>query len=216
MARPRTELALVKVFVAPRILTVEELSRRLDASRSTILRRLHEHGYHSSYNHSGRFLTIPEITEFDSHGLWTFKTARFSRHGNLKDTIEHFVGSSEAGLKHQELAELLAVRVHNPLLDLVEDGKVARQRIGGSYVYLSPKTRAQKQQAKRRFALVKEAEKPRVTSGQIIATLLELIKDSEATPAEIAARCQRAGTSISRQVVEVIFARYELDKKRAP
>jgi hypothetical protein len=206
----------VKVFLAPRVLTIEELLRRFDASRSTILRRLEEHGYYSSYNHSGRFLTIPEVTEFDSRGLWSFRTARFSRHGSLGHTVEHFVNSSDSGLNHQELASLLAVRVHNVLLDLVEDGRVTRQQIGGSYVYLSSKPRVRRNQAKRRTALVKEAETRRASSRQIIATLLELIKDSEATPGEIAARCQRAGTSISRQLVEAIFERYDLDKKRAP
>lgn len=216
MARPRRELAVAKVFLAPRILTIEELSRRLDASRSTILRRLNEHGCYSSYNHSGKFLTIPEIAEFDSRGLWSFKTARFSKHGNLKKTIEHFVGSSEAGLKHAELATLLAVRVHNPLLGLVERGRVARQRIAGSFVYLSPKARKRKQQARQRSALVKDAEKPRPTSRQIIATLLELLAKPDSTPAQIAVRCQKAGTSISRQLVEIIFQRYDLDKKRAP
>lgn len=216
MVRPRRELALGKIFLAPRILTLEELSRKLEASRSTILRRLDEHGYYSSYNHSGRFLTIAQVAEFDSRGLWSFKSARFSKHGNLKETLEHFVSSSEAGLNHQELATLLAVRVHNPLLDLVEDGRLARQQIGGSYVYSSPKARKGKQQLKRRIALVKETEKPRPSSRQIIATLLERITDSESTPAEIVARCQKAGTSISPQLVEVIFERYDLDKKRAP
>ncbi len=216
MARPRRELALVKAFLAPRILTLEQLSRKLDASRSTILRRLHEHGYYSSYNHSGRFLTIGEVTEFDSRGLWSFKTARFSEHGNLKETVAHFVASSEAGLNHQELAAVLAVRLHNPLLELVEDGRVWRQRLGGRYVYFSSKARARKQQVRQRMALVKAAEKPRPSSRQIIATLLELIQDPEATPAEILARCQSAGTSISSQLIEVIFERYDLDKKRAP
>lgn len=216
MARPRRELGLVKVFLAPRILAIEQLSRKLDASRSTILRRLDEHGYYSSYNHSGRFLTIGEVAEFDSRGLWSFKTARFSEHGNLKATVEHFVTSSEAGLNHQELAMLLAVRLHNPLLDLVADGRVSRQRLGGRYVYFSSKARDRKQQVKRRIALVKEAAKPRPSSRQIIATLLELIKDPKATLAEILARCQRAGTSISRPLLEVIFERYDLDKKRAP
>lgn len=216
MARPRRELDLSKLFLAPRILTLDQLSRKLEASRSTILRRLDEHGYYSSYNHSGRFLTIAEVAEFDSRGLWSFKTARFSKHGKLKETLEYFVGSSEAGLNHPELTTLLGVRVHNPLLDLVEDGRVARQRVGGSYIYLSPKAREQKRQLKRRIALLKEAEKPRPSSRQVIATLLELIADSEATPAQIALRCQRAGTSISRKVVELIFERYDLDKKRAP
>ncbi len=216
MARPRRELALVKVFLAPRILTIEQLSRKLDASRSTILRRLDEQGYYSSYNHSGRFLTIGKVAEFDSRGLWSFKTARFSEHGSLKETVEHFVTSSEAGLNHQELATLLAVRVHNPLLDLVEDGRVSRQRLGGSYVYFSSKARDRKQQVDQRTALVKETEKPRPSSRQVIATLLELIKDPKVTPAEILARCQRAGTSTSRQLLEVIFERYDLAKKKAP
>jgi len=216
MARPRRELALVKAFLAPRVLTLEQLSRKLDASRSTILRRLDEHGYYSSYNHSGRFLTIGEVTEFDSRGLWSFKTARFSEHGNLKETAAHFVASSEAGLNHQELAALLAVRLHNPLLELVEDGRVSRQRLGGRYVYLSSKARDRSPQVRQRTALVKEAEKPRPSSRQIIATLLELIKDPEATAAEILGRCQRAGTLISGQLLEVIFERYDLDKKRAP
>jgi len=216
MARPRRELDLAKLFLAPRVLTLDQLSRKLEASRSTILRRLDEHGYYSSYNHSGKFLTIAEVAEFDSRGLWSFKTARFSKHGKLKETLEHFVSSSEAGLNHPELTTLLGVRVHNPLLDLIEDGRVARQRIGGGYIYLSPKAREQKRQLKRRIALLKEAEKPRPSSRQIIATLLELIADSEATPAQIALRCQRAGTAISRKVVELIFERYDLDKKRAP
>ena len=109
MVRPRRELALGKIFLAPRILTLEELSRKLDASRSTILRRLDEHSYYSSYNHSGRFFTIAEVAEFDSRGLWSFKAARFSKHGNLKEPLEYFVNSSEAGLNHPELATLLAL-----------------------------------------------------------------------------------------------------------
>lgn len=216
MARPRREIELAKVFLAPRIITMEQLSRKIDASRSTILRRLGEHGYYSSYNYGGKFLTIPDVAEFDSRGLWCFKTARFSKHGRLKDTVEHFVHTSEAGLNHSELAGLLEVRVHNALLDLVEAVRVVRQRIGGSYVYLSARARERKRQHERRLALVKEAEKPRPTSRQIIATLLQLIADPQATQDEIVTRCQKAGTPISRQIIEGIFKRYDLAKKRAP
>ncbi len=216
MARPRRELALGKMFLAPRILTIEQLCRKLEASRSTILRRLYEHGYHSSYNHSGRFLTIAEVADFDSHGLWSWKTARFSKHGNLKETVEHFVASSDAGMNHRELRMLLGVRMHNPLLHLVEEERISRGRLGHSYVYFNSKARDRSQQVQRRTALLKEAEKPRPTNRQIIATLLELIKDPEATREDILGRCQRAGTSISRQLIDVIFDLYDLDKKRAP
>jgi len=206
----------VKTFLAPRILTLEQLCRKLDTSRSTILRRLGEHGYHASYNHSGRFLTLPEVADFDARGLWSWKTARFSEHGNLKDTVRHFVTASESGMNHQELTMLLGVRVHNALLALVEDRRLSRERLGARYVYFSSKVRDRRPQVRRRAVLLKEAEKPRPSHRQIIATLLELIKDPKATRHTILARCQRAGTLLSRPLVDVIFARYDLDKKRAP
>jgi hypothetical protein len=201
MSRPRREIALAKTFSAPRVLTLHQLCQTLRCSRSTILRRLAEHGYYSSYNHSGKFLTIPEMVPFDSRGLWSCRTARFSKHGTLKDTVAYLAQSSPQGMTHEELATLLAVRVHNTLLQLIREGILRRQRMGPTFVYLS---------AKRSVRTV------RPTSQQTIATLLELIQDPKATRQRIVSRCQRGGVSISPQVVDAIFERYELDKKRAP
>ena len=66
MSRSRKEVSLVRTFMGPRILTLEQLCRRVDLSRSSVIRRLKEHGYHSSYNWAGRFLTIDEVADFDS------------------------------------------------------------------------------------------------------------------------------------------------------
>ena len=65
MVRPRKEFDVVQTFRAARVLTLDQLCRKMCSSRSTVLRRLDEHGYHSSYNHSGKFLTIDEVAEFD-------------------------------------------------------------------------------------------------------------------------------------------------------
>jgi F420-dependent methylenetetrahydromethanopterin dehydrogenase len=62
---------------------------------------------------------------------------------------------------------------------------------------------------------MKTSERPRATSQQKIATLLELIKDPKATRQEIVVRCRRAGIGIKPKVVDVVFDQYELDKKRA-
>ena len=205
MVRPRRELDVVKTFRAPRILTLEELCRRLHSSRSTIVRRLKEHGYHSSYNHAGKFLTIDEVADFDSRGLWVWKTARFSRHGNLKETVNFFVGDSERGMSHQELASLLAVRTHNTLLELDEEKRIRRERLGPTFVYLSRKASVRREQVRRRRSLLDEPKKPRPTSQQIIVTLLELIKDPTAQRQQIVLRCQRSGVSILREQVDAIF-----------
>jgi hypothetical protein len=215
MVRPRRELDIVDTFRVPRVLTLQQLCGKLRSSRSTVLRRLDEHGYYSSYNHSGSFLTIDEVADFDSRGLWLWKTARFSKHGNLKQTVNFFVQDSKQGITHEELATLLGVRAHNTLLELVQEKKIRRERLGPTFVYLSRKRSARAEQARRRRSLLAQPKKPRPTSRQIIAALLQLIKDPAATRQQIALRCQRSGVSIPRELVDTIFQTYDLDKKRA-
>jgi len=215
MVRPRRELDVIDTFRAPRVLTLERLCGKLRSSRSTVLRRLEEHGYYSSYNYSGRFLTIEEVVDFDSRGLWVWKTARFSRHGNLKQTANFFVEESKQGITHEELATLLGVRAHNTLLDLVQEKKIRRERLGPTFVYLSRKTSLRAEQVRRRKSLLAQPQRPRPTSRQIIATLLQLIKEPVASRQQIVLRCQRSGVAITRELVDAIFETYDLDKKRA-
>jgi hypothetical protein len=212
MVRPRRELDVANTFRAPRVLTLEQLCGKLRSSRSTVLRRLDEHGYYSTYNHSGRFLTIDEVADFDSRGLWVWKTARFSRHGNLKQTVNFFVEDSKQGITHEELAALLGVRAHNTLLELVHEKKIRRERLGPTFVYLSRKTSLRAEQVRRRKSLLlAQPKKPRPTSRQIIATLLQLIKDPVASRQQIVLRCQRSGVPISRELVNAVFQTYDLD-----
>ena len=216
MSRPRHSIDVLQTFRAPRILTLEQLCQRLHCSRSTVLRRLHEHDYHSSYNQAGKFLTLEAVADFDSRGLWVWKTARFSKHGNLKDTVDFFVNQSHQGMTHQELASLLAVRTHNSLLELVEEKRLCRERLGPSFVYFSPKASLRRQQTHRRKSLLLEPKRPRPSSPQIIAVLLELIQDPAAQQPQILLRCQRSGVLMAREQVDAIFEKYDLDKKRAP
>jgi len=215
MGRPRKELDVVRTFHAPRVLTLEQLCRTMDASRSTVLRRLEEHGYHSSYNQGGKFFTIDEVAQFDARGLWFWKAARFSTHGSLKETVWHLVEDSQQGMTQEELASLLEVRTHNPLLELVEEGWIHRERLGPTFVYLSHKVTRRREQIRRRKARLAESKKPHPTSRQVIATLLELIKNPRAERDQIVLRCQRTGVAVSRDLVNVIFETYDLDKKRA-
>ena len=216
MVRPRKEFDVVRAFRAPRVLTLEQLCRKMRASRSTVLRRLDEHGYYSSYNQSGKFFTINEVAQFDSHGLWVCNAARFSEHGNLKETAWHFVENSQHGMTHEELAALLGVRSHNSLLELVQEEWTHRERLGSTFVYFSHQASVRRKQVHRRKSLLEEGEKPRPSARQIIAALLELIKDPQAPRQKIVLRCQRSGVPISHQLVDAIFETYDLDKKRAP
>jgi len=215
MGRHKEEVPLVKMFLAPRILTLDELCERLRISRSTVIRRLQEHHYYSSYNFAGKFLTIDEVAEFDIRGLWAWKGARFSKHGTLKKTVEHFVQASERGMTHEQLVTLLSVRTHNVLLGLVESDRIQRERVGSTFVYLSSQRSARREQMLQRESYLKDLQRPVPTNRQVITTLLELIENRAVQRQAIVARCRRAGVMISRDIVDAIFETYDLDKKRA-
>lgn len=215
MVRPQKQIEIPAVFRGPRVLTLDQLGQRLAVSRRTVLRRLAEYGYFTSYNLKGRFLTIKEVAAFDSRGLWFWNSARFSGHGTLKETARHFVEGSERGLTHEELSELLGVRVHNTLLELVEQKMAHREKLGPAFVYVSVKQTARRKQLRLRIAFMEENRKPRPTSRQVIATLLEFINNPQAARELIVAHCQRVGVAISQAIVERVFEMYDLDKKRA-
>lgn len=215
MSRPRKQLSLVRTFLTHRVLTLVQLSDQMGCSRRTVLRRLKEHGYFSSYNLCGKFMTIEEVANFDSRGLWLCKDAYFSKFGTLRNTIHQFVQGSEKGITQGELAIALGLRVHDTLLHLVHEGKIRRERLGSSFVYLSSKQLIQRTQIRQRKVFIKTSERPRATSQQKIAILLELIMDPKVERQEIVARVKRKNVSISRDVVDTIFDKFDLDKKRA-
>ncbi len=70
----------------------------------------------------------------------------FSRFGSLLDTSERFVTDAERGLFTSELVKLLHVEVHEPLLRLVRQRRVAREKVSGAYLYCARDTARRKAQ----------------------------------------------------------------------
>jgi hypothetical protein len=121
---------LKKLFKKARVATLDELFEVLETrSRVTVFRRLKEMGYLSSFTHNGRYYTLTELPDFDERGLWFFRNIGFSRAGTLKETTFELVETSFEGRTHEELKNLLRVRVHNTLLTLVREGRIGRERL---------------------------------------------------------------------------------------
>jgi hypothetical protein len=118
-------------------------------------------------------------------------------------------------MTHEELASLLAVRVHNPLLELTREGLIRRERVGSTFVYLHPKRKRLVEQRRQRKAAIAQRPAVHPTHRQTVATLLELIQDPKVTREQIVRRCRHGGVPISLPVVAAIFERFDLDKKRA-
>ena len=136
-----------ELLAKQKIATMPELKTALGTHvNMTVIRKLKELSYHSSYSHKGRYYTLDEIADFDSEGLWSFESVLFSIYGTLMQTVKAFVNNCEAGFSGRELESLLHIAVKEPLLRLYRRNEIQRERISGFYVYFSTESNTRKRQ----------------------------------------------------------------------
>ncbi len=207
--------ALLRLFRRRPIVTLDNLLETLRTrSRMSVFRRLSALDYLTSYSHAGRYYTLQEIPEFDEGGLWHHLGVSFSRYGSLKSTVEHIVNDSEAGKTHPELELSLKVRVHNTLLDLVEEERIGRVQTDRYFLYVSSKRRKAKAQVARRQEVIEREAAESPTSAVVIEVLLEIIHGAkvEVEPSAIAARLATRGISVTAAQVEALLKKHGLKK----
>ena len=152
---------LVQAFRRHKVLTLPAMMEALGTTtRITVFRKLDQLPYRSSYSHAGKYYTVEEMPDWDGQGLWVYQGIRFSRHGTLLDTLQYFIDTDPSGWRAQELEQRVGVRVHNALSDLHRRGRVAREQIGGAFVYVSATA------GKRQLAQRRQAEEARVLAAR--------------------------------------------------
>jgi hypothetical protein len=129
---------LTQVLRRAKITTMPELKRALGTEVDvTVFRKLKQLAYRTSYSHRGSYYTLDETARFDEQGLWSFRSVWFSRQGTLLDTVADFIERSESGYFAEELDAQLHVGTKEPLLRLVQQKRICRQRVSGLYLYCS-------------------------------------------------------------------------------
>lgn len=152
---------LSALLLQRRIATLDEMKEALATSSTmTVFRQLKEQGYLTSYSHRGQYYTLVEIPDFDEQGLWSCRSVWFSQQGKLGATCQHWVEHSETGWTARELEQRLQAEVKRPLLQLVRQKRIEREKIGGVYVYL-----AREQGQQRRQRLLRQDRSCAASSG---------------------------------------------------
>ena len=174
----------------------------------------------SSYTHTGRYYTLASVPDFDPDGLWRYQGIGFSRDGTLKATVRRLAESAEAGRTQRELQLRLEVRVHNPLLDLVEHKQLRREPIAAEYVYVAAARATAAKQIEQRRALVAAGMATTVPVAPTleVEVLVEVIHGARLPPpdaATVAARLLARGIRASEADVSTVLERHGL-KKTAP
>lgn len=197
-----------------KVITLSDLLDELKASLRTVRRRLRAWGALSSFNHNSRFYTLPELPQFDGHGLWFYRDIGFSRHGHLPQTIVALVGQSPGGLSAAQLGQHLRLDPRSFLWQFHQHPSLQREKCQGHYVYFaSDPAVAARQKAVRSAAL---APVPLPSAQETIAVLVQAMQHPERNPQELAAHLQAAYPHLSAQAIVALFAHHHLTLKKTP
>lgn len=168
---------LVRLFRVRKIATMEELKEALGTDADmTVFRKLQELDYRTSYSDRGSYYTLPAIAEFDELGLWSFRSIWFSKNGTLLSTAEACVNESGAGYFVSELQSILHVSVKNALGKLHREGRIAREKVGGTYLYCAVDARSRKEQLRARHVYESEVVSTPMPVGSGVRALPDELK----------------------------------------
>lgn len=204
----------VRVFGRRKVLTVEEIARKLDRAVVTARRRLKEWGACTSYNEYGRYYALRENAEFDEYGIWNCGKGLFSKYGNLKETFRGVVGASEAGVNAFELSEAMQLDAHTFLSHFKDDPSVTREKHKGLYFYYSSDASvAERQKACREILLRDAATLTLPTDADAVMILVELIKHPKDDVRQLSRKVRRKGMKVSRDEVRNLLIYHRILKK---
>ena len=159
-----------------KIFTLKKLASILDCSSRTAQTKLKHWKAYTSYNQNGKYYTLPEIPQFDIYGIWRFKSAAFSKHGNLKKTIVHLVNTSPEGLTGRQIGERLGLSPQSFLHHFRNSPGICREKHAGVYVYFSDNISVFETQVQKRKALVSRTAIIAISDPEAVMILVAIIK----------------------------------------
>lgn len=205
---------LLNLWRRKKVLTLPDLLGRLQASVRTVRRRLKGWRCLASFNHNGRFYTLPDIPRFDPQGLWFHGEIGFSRHGHLPQTLVALVSQAPAGLTAAELGQRLRLDPRSFLWQFHQYPGLQRQKHQGQFVYLaSDPQRAQAQLAQR---AAPETAVALPSPAEAVAILVAAIKHPRGDPERWCAELHAAHPQLTPAAVRALFAHHGLTLKKTP
>jgi hypothetical protein len=206
---------LFRLWRTRKVLTLPELTDHLHASVRTVRRRLKAWSSLASFNHNGRFYTLPDIPQFDPHGLWFHQDIGFSRAGHLPQTLVALIQQAPAGLTARELGERLRLDPRSFLWPFHAHPDLQRQKYQGHFVYLAADPqRAQAQMAQRTTAVAATVVLPAPEAA--VALLVEAIKHPQLSPEQLCQRLRPAHPQLTPEAVRALWTHHGLTLKKTP
>ena len=214
MSKLSDDTRIQKTIAERKVITIDVLTSLLNSSIKTARRRLKLWEAYTSYNENGRFYTLPSIPEFDANGLWAYRSIRFSKYGNLRQTAINLIKLSSAGLDAAEINDLLKIPVRSFLSALQKHADIRREKIQGRFVYFAAVEQAFNEQKSRRVCMTRITQLPRDTEAILI--LVETIRNPHLSAEALSVKLRESNCVVTPESIRNFFAYYGLTVKKTP
>ena len=206
------EIDVLKRFHRIKVLTIEQLVDLLKTSVITARRHLKKWETYTSFNHNGRYYTLPRIPRFDNNGIWKYQTILFSKYGNLKQTIIELIRRSKAGLSARGVAQIIEIPSNSSIFSQLQMvSGIRREKHQGHFVYFSDE---QETYQKQKSALYRpEAAAGFPSDEEAVLILVQYIKDPHIGVEQLSERVARQGKIIDPSVIQSFLEHHDLLKK---
>jgi len=205
------EINVLKRFHRIKVLTIEQLVDLLECSVITARRHLKKWEAYTSFNHNGRYYTLPRIPQFDPNGLWQYRTILFSKYGNLKQTVIQLIRRSEAGLSAREVAQIVEIPSNSSIFSQLRNvSGIRREKHHGHFVYFSDEHETYQEQ---KSALHRPETAGFPSDEEAVRILVQYIKHPHIRVEELSERVARQGKMIDPSVIRSFLEHHDLLKK---
>lgn len=214
MTTKSKDITILSIIFKRKIVTIDTLSALLNSSSKTARRRLKQWKAYTSYNENGRFYTLPDIPEFGTNGLWNYRSIRFSKYGNLKQTITKLVKISKAGLDAAEIHNLLETPIRSYLTSLQIHSDIKREKIQGRFIYFSAIEDEFINQKKCRVGMTRIVQLPK--NIEAILILVETIKNPHLSFEDLSLNLKEKDCDVTPESIRNLFSYHDLVVKKTP
>ena len=197
-----------KLVKAEVVFTVAQLAAWMKRPVHAARRQLKKWGALTSYNANASYYVLPELVDFNDHGIWRHGPAAFSSHGNLTSTVEALVKGSVAGLTSREIGEILSLEPRSFLSNCRKHAQIVCERDGKTFVYLCAEPQRQKEQRKARLPATV------LNDHDAVVVLLCWIQDPGQTIEELVAAVRQRAPSASVESVTEFFRMHGLSPEK--
>ncbi len=195
-----------KVFTLNRVISI------LNCSSRSAQYKMKQWNTYTSYNKNGRYYTLSEVPKFNEYGLWRYNDKYFSKHGNLKRTVNYLICQSETGLTADRIGKIIGLLPRSFMHHFRETPHICREKMDGVYVYFASDPDKYNCQADNRSDALTPAVKP-IADTDAVMILAALIRHHNISAEEIMALPETEAMKLSPDAIGKFFEHHGLLKK---